>query len=117
MQAPQDGKIAAVRSRVVLHAIDKPIGTAVGSIGAHGYVAVEIFTEDGERGIGYVRSFDLPVVRAAHAMLVPLAEGLIGTRASETVKAWNGMWRRIVLHGRSGVQAYPVAALDTGCGI
>ena len=113
MQSARDATIAAVRSRVLLHAIDKPIGTAVGAIGGFGYVAVEIFTEDGDCGIGYVRSFDLPVVRAAQAMLGPLAQSLIGMRASETVKAWNGMWRKIVLHGRSGVQAYPVAALDT----
>lgn len=108
-----DGTIAAIRSRVVFHTLKDAIATAVGNLGAHGYVAVEIFTTEGERGIGYVRSFDVSIVRAAHALLVPLAEGLIGTQASATAAAWSGMWRSIVLHGRSGVQAYPVSALDT----
>ena len=108
-----DTKIAAVRSRVVLKELEKPIGTAVGKFTVHGYVAIEVFGDNGERGIGYVRSFDLAIVRSAHALLAPLASQLIGMPASSTLQAWNRMWRSIVLHGRSGIQAYMVSALDT----
>lgn len=108
-----DAPIAAIRSRVVLRNLEQPIGTAVGDFRANCYVAVEAFTAAGEYGLGYARSFDLSIVRAVHAMLVPLAEGLIGTPASATFPAWSRMWQRIVLNGRSGVQAYAVSTLDT----
>ena len=47
------------------------------------------------------------------ALLPSLATSLIGLPAGATTAAWNAMWARIVLHGRSGVQAYAVSALDT----
>src|SRR5688500_1106729 len=100
-----DAPIAAVRSRVVLRNLERPIGTAVGKFTINCYVAVEMFTADGQYGLGYARSFDLSIAKAAQAVLVSLAEGLIGTPASATFPAWNGMWKRIVLHSRSGVQA------------
>ena len=108
-----NSKIAAVRSRLIHHKIARPIGTAIGAIGSHGYVAIEVFGEDGEFGICYARAFDLGVMRAAHSVVPMLAETLIGMQASDTTAAWNRMWRRIVLHSRSGVQAYAVSTIDT----
>ena len=66
-----DAPIAAVRSRVIFRELEDPVATAIGPLGAHGYAAVEIFTADGVRGIGYVRSFDVSIRRVhsdgAHA--------------------------------------------------
>lgn len=109
-----DAVIAAVRWRAIVRPLDKPISTGLGKVGANAYVACEVFADNGEYGVGYVRSFDETVVRAVHTMLGPLAAGLIGKPVSGTLAAWNSMWKHTVVHGRSGIHAYGVSALDTG---
>jgi L-alanine-DL-glutamate epimerase-like enolase superfamily enzyme len=53
------------------------------------------------------------VVRAVQLLMQPLAQGLIDKAASATFSAWQWMWKRTAVHGRSGVHAYAVSALDT----
>lgn len=118
-------KITEVRTRVVQwegkttalppHFCTNPMDlvmfreASMGNFAFHGWVLVEIFTDDGLVGLGNAALAPLVTKACIDTYLKPL---LIGADPWDTEYLWQQMYRRTMAFGRKGVAMTAISAVD-----
>ena len=107
--ARQDGPVAAA----FLHQPDGRAGPAGGLDGQtftfHGWLIVEIFTDDGLVGIGNAALSPLVTKQVIDLYLKPL---LIGRDPWDIEFLWQHMYRKTMAFGRKGIGMVAISAVD-----
>ena len=74
---------------------------------------VEVVTQSGIAGMGYLHPLHLPLLRTIGACLEEMvAPFAVGRDATEVEAIWHGLWREAITAGRGGVVMMAISALD-----
>ena len=105
-------KSTSVRAAAVRVPLDKVTTFATRTVSARDYALVEIFTDDGERGIGFCyggSGAGTLVTQAVRGLLAPV---LLGEDPYRVEGLWREMYQESLLHGRVGAVMRAISALD-----
>ncbi len=106
-------RITEVRTRLVSIPLARPVVTATFPIPAIDTVLVDVHTDAGVTGLGWLFAFRPKRVRGIQWLVDDLAELLLGEDALAIERCWQKMWRSITFIGHSGAAVLAMAPLDT----
>ncbi len=106
-------RITEVRARVVSIPLARPLMVATFTLPAIGSVLVDVRTDAGASGIGWMFAFGPKRLRAIQLLVEDLGGLLIGEDALAIERCWQTMWKSITFIGHSGVAVLAMAPLDT----
>ena len=76
-------------------------------------VVVEVETQSGITGMGYLHLLNLPLLRTIGACVEEaMAPRVVGRDATEVEAIWHDLWRATITAGRGGVAMMAISALD-----
>ena len=106
-----EGKTAALPPHFCTNPMDLVMfrEASMGNFAFHGWVLVEIFTDDGLVGLGNAALAPLVTKACIDTYLKPL---LIGADPWDTEYLWQQMYRRTMAFGRKGVAMTAISAVD-----
>lgn len=108
-------KITSLTTTLVELPLPKPVGTAIHAIGSVGCVLVEVRTDDGVAGQGFVFTMNAARLRAFDETIRGLAHLVEGRDPHEAEGIWHDIWREINPTGRKGITVSALAAIDMAC--
>ena len=76
-------------------------------------VVVEVETQSGITGMGYLHLLNLPLLRTIGACLEEaMAPRVVGRNATAVEAIWHDLWRATITAGRGGIAMMAISALD-----
>ncbi len=108
-------KITAVRTTLVDVPFEAPIRTSIHHISSVGCVLVSIETDAGVTGDGYLWSLSAKRLDVLNAMVLSLADHVIGRDPHDTAAFWAAMWRDVNFFGHKGIPVFAISAIDMAC--
>lgn len=106
-------KIAGIRTQILSIPFPKPITTATFSIDYKDIIIVDVETDEGITGTGYLMTLGQGS-RAIKAVLdYELKDLLVGEDPLYRQKVWKKLWWGLQKIGRKGVAVYAISAIDT----
>jgi L-alanine-DL-glutamate epimerase-like enolase superfamily enzyme len=93
--------------------VDDPLmaGHALGAM--RDLVVVEVVTQSGITGMGYLHLLNLPLQRTIGACIAEaMAPRVIGRQATDVEAIWRDLWRTTLTGGRGGVAMMAQSAID-----
>jgi L-alanine-DL-glutamate epimerase-like enolase superfamily enzyme len=76
-------------------------------------VVVEVVTQSGITGMGYLHPIQVPVMRTIAACIEEaLAPRVVGRDATEVEAIWFDLWRSTMVAGRGGIAMMAISAID-----
>ena len=106
-------RITEVRARVVSIPLARPLMVATFRLPAVDTVLVDVRTDTGASGLGWMWAFGAKRVRAMRLLVEDLGDLLIGEDALAIERCWQRMWRSITFIGHSGAAVLAMAPIDT----
>ena len=105
-------RIESINTRLVDVPLAEPIGTAIHAMRSIGCVLVDVRSTDGVVGQGYALVLNGDRIGSLDAMIVGLAERIVGRDATETEGIWADLWGLINPMGHKGITISAMSALD-----
>ncbi len=93
----------------------KPLGTAIHAMTSAGCVLVEIETDDGVVGQGYVFVINGDRLAAFDETIRGFRPFVVGRSVHETEGIWHSIWRAINPTGHKGITISALSAIDVAC--
>ena len=91
------------------------VATVDHSFASIGCVLVQVHTDEGIEGQGFVYAADRHRLRALESMIESFVPILAGRSPFDTERIWHDMWRAVNATGRTGATTLAMSALDTAC--
>jgi len=92
-----------------------PVETAIHSMRSVGCVLVQLRTDEGVTGEGFVFTLNAVRLRAFDEMVRGFAHHVVGRDPHETEGVWHDVWADINPTGNKGVTIAALSAIDTAC--
>ncbi|MBI3126996.1 MAG: mandelate racemase/muconate lactonizing enzyme family protein [Candidatus Tectomicrobia bacterium] len=106
-------RIKKVRTRFVSIPLERPLLTASFPINGIDSVLVDVDTDAGVSGIGWIFAFGRKKVRGIQLMIDDLGEMLEGEDALAIERCWRRMWNAVTFIGHSGAAVIAMSPIDT----
>ena len=106
-------RITEVRARVVSIPLARPLMVATFTLPAIGSVLVDVRTDIGASGLGWMFAFGPKRLRAIQLLVEDLGGLLVGEDALAIERCWQKMWKSIAFIGHSGAAVLAMAPIDT----
>lgn len=107
--------IARLTTSIVDLPLDPPLGTAIHAMSSAGCVLVDIETDEGVVGQGYVFVINADRIGAFDETIRGFSRYVIGRSVHETEAIWHDVWRAINPTGHKGITISALSAIDVAC--
>ena len=95
--------------------LDKPIATAIHDMRSVGCVLLELQTDQGLTGEGYVFTLNAVRLKALHEMLLSFSDHVMGKDPHFVNQMFNDIWKEVNPIGHAGFSIAALTAIDTAC--
>lgn len=105
-------KIADIRTRLLSIPFPNPITTATFSIDHKDIIIVEVETDEGITGMGYLMTLGRGIHALKAVVDYEMKDLLVGENPLYRQKVWEKLWWGLQKIGRKGVAVYAISAID-----
>lgn len=108
-------KITNFKTTLVEVPLEKPIATAIHQMKSVGCILLELETDQGITGEGYVFTLNGVRLKSLHEMLLSFSHHVEGQDAFYISKIWQNIWNESNPIGHKGFSIAALSAIDTAC--
>jgi L-alanine-DL-glutamate epimerase-like enolase superfamily enzyme len=108
-------KITNFKTTLVDIPLAQPISTAIHQMRSVGCVLLELETDEGLTGEGYVFTLNGVRLKALHEMLLGFSHQVEGRDPHYITKIWQDIWDECNPIGHKGFSVAALSAIDTAC--
>lgn len=105
-------KVTKVETLVVPMQMDKPIGSALGTLTGFGCILVTVHTDEGISGENLIFTLNNRRTKVLVQMVQDLADVIVGFDAGHIAAFWARAWTSINFLGHQGVSVVGISAID-----